>query len=178
MITIIAFFIILSLLILIHEMGHFVVAKKNGVLVEEFGFGIPPRIWGKKIRETTYSINALPFGGFVKLFGEDVEEPDLDMRTHPRSYLAKTPLQRAAILVAGVGMNLVLAVVAYYFLFFITGFKTLNLPVFFDYDFRFGEVTSTGTVISAFADGSPAEAVGVEIGEAIVENLASHSVSV
>src|SRR5579864_5874745 len=69
--TIIAFFIILSVLVLIHEAGHFFVAKKLGVKVEEFGFGFPPRVFGKKIGETLYSINLLPVGGFVRLYGED-----------------------------------------------------------------------------------------------------------
>ena len=74
MITLIVFILILSLLVLIHELGHFFVARKMGVRVEEFGFGIPPRVWGKKIGETVYSINALPFGGFVKVAGEDGNE--------------------------------------------------------------------------------------------------------
>lgn len=66
--------IFLSILVLVHELGHFLAAKKFGLLVEEFGFGLPPRIWGKKIGETIYSINALPFGGFVKIYGENKEE--------------------------------------------------------------------------------------------------------
>ncbi len=62
---------ILSVLVLIHELGHFLVAKKLGIKVEEFGFGFPPKVFGKKIGETIYSINLLPVGGFVKLYGED-----------------------------------------------------------------------------------------------------------
>lgn len=172
MITLIVFILALSVLILIHEIGHFVAAKKNGVLVEEFGLGIPPRIWGKKIGETLYSINALPFGGFVKLFGEDLEESldedQLTMRTHPRSFLSKTPMQRASILAAGVFMNLVLAVFSYYLLFGITGFKTLSLPIFFDYKFKYGQVQTTKTVISGYSDDSSAEKAGVKTGEAIL----------
>jgi regulator of sigma E protease len=61
----------ISLLILIHEFGHFIVAKKMGLLVEEFGFGFPPRLFSWKRGETTYSLNWLPFGGFVKIYGED-----------------------------------------------------------------------------------------------------------
>ncbi len=131
--------------------------------------GIPPRIWGKKIGETIYSINWLPFGGFVRLFGEDIEEADQTTLTHPRSYMSKTPLQRASILSAGVFMNLVLAISSYYLLFTFTGFKTLNLPIFFDYKFKYGQVTSIDTVVSAFSEGSPADTAGVEIGEAIME---------
>jgi len=71
LITIIVFVLLLSVLVLIHEAGHFFVAKKLGIKVEEFGFGFPPRLFGKKIGETIYSINWLPIGGFVKLYGED-----------------------------------------------------------------------------------------------------------
>ena len=69
--TILVFLIILSVLVLIHEAGHFFVAKKFGIKVEEFGFGFPPRALSFKKGETIYSINWLPIGGFVKLYGED-----------------------------------------------------------------------------------------------------------
>ena len=69
--TILIVIISLSLLILVHEAGHFFAAKFFGVRVDEFGLGFPPRIFGKKIGETTYSINLLPLGGFVKIYGED-----------------------------------------------------------------------------------------------------------
>jgi regulator of sigma E protease len=71
LVTIIVFLLILSILVLVHELGHFVMAKIFGIKVEEFGFGLPPRIFGKKFGETLYSINWLPIGGFVKLYGED-----------------------------------------------------------------------------------------------------------
>ncbi|MGA2911840.1 MAG: M50 family metallopeptidase [Candidatus Levyibacteriota bacterium] len=71
LVTIIVFLLILSVLVLIHEAGHFFVAKFFGIKVDEFGFGLPPRIFGKKFGETLYSINWLPIGGFVKLYGED-----------------------------------------------------------------------------------------------------------
>ncbi len=81
LIGIIAVIIFLSILILVHEFGHFLIAKKFGLWVEEFGFGLPPRIWGKKIGETIYSINALPFGGFVKIYGEDRGEAIIPKKT-------------------------------------------------------------------------------------------------
>ena len=68
--SILVFIIVLSILVIVHELGHFLVAKKFGILVEEFGFGLPPKIFSKKIGETIYSLNALPFGGFVRLHGE------------------------------------------------------------------------------------------------------------
>jgi regulator of sigma E protease len=168
MITLIAFILILSLLILIHEFGHYFSAKKLGVMVEEFGMGIPPKLWGKKLGETEYSINALPFGGFVRLYGEDVEEPAAEMKTDPRSFLAKPPWQRAIIIVAGVAMNLVLAITMYYLLFFFTGFKSLNVPVFFNYHFKFGDVHEINTVVTSFAQDSPAREAGIELGEAVM----------
>jgi len=70
LLTVLVFFLILSVLVLVHEAGHFFVAKRLGIKVEEFGFGLPPRIFGLKFGETLYSINWLPIGGFVKLFGE------------------------------------------------------------------------------------------------------------
>lgn len=108
--SILVFIIVLSVLILVHELGHFVAAKRARVKVEEFGFGIPPRVWGKKVGETTYSINALPFGGFVRLHGESAEE---EVEEPERAFVNKSKLQRSAIILAGVFMNFVLAMVAF-----------------------------------------------------------------
>ncbi len=99
--------IFLSILILIHELGHFLTAKKFGLLVEEFGFGLPPRIWGKKIGETIYSINALPFGGFVKIYGED-GATTITEEKNGISFISLKAWQRAVILAAGVFFNFLL----------------------------------------------------------------------
>ena len=74
--TIILLIAVLLVTVLVHEWGHFVTARKMGMEVEEFGFGIPPRVYSWKRGETTYSINALPFGGFVKIKGENGIEAD------------------------------------------------------------------------------------------------------
>lgn len=106
MLTGIIFVIIfLSILILVHELGHFLAAKKFGLLVEEFGFGLPPKIWGKKKGETVYSVNALPFGGFVKILGENREE---DGHNRERNFSFRPAWQRAVILSAGVFFNFLL----------------------------------------------------------------------
>ncbi len=122
-IAIIAIIIFLSLFILIHEFGHFWFAKKFGLLVEEFGFGLPPRIWGKKIGETIYSINALPFGGFVKIYGENKEDMDLKVKTRvndPKRSFSGLPItKRAVILAAGVFMNFLLGWLLVSIIFFI-----------------------------------------------------------
>lgn len=107
--TIIAFVVIFSLLILVHEFGHFIVAKKCGIKVEEFGMGLPPKIWGYKPKhsDTTYTINAIPFGGFVRLYGEDTR--DAKLLKHSNSYAAKPAWMKIAVVVAGVLMNFILA---------------------------------------------------------------------
>jgi regulator of sigma E protease len=109
-VSILIFLIVLSILVLVHELGHFIMARRAGVLVEEFGFGIPPRIIGKKIGETIYSINALPFGGFVKLHGEMEEESIIFPN---RAFINKSKKTRVKILLAGVIMNFLLAIIAF-----------------------------------------------------------------
>src|SRR3989344_4952609 len=108
--SIIIFIITLLVLVLIHEFGHFLMAKKFGIKVEEFGFGIPPRIFGKKVGETLYSLNALPIGGFVRLLGED----ETGKVQSSRDFRVKSAEQRIAVVVAGVAMNLILAWIIFY----------------------------------------------------------------
>jgi regulator of sigma E protease len=102
--------LVLSILIIIHELGHFLVAKKSGVWVEEFGFGLPPRLLSKKVGETIYSLNWLPFGGFVRLHGEQTDEGISDPR---RAFLGKNKRTRAAIILAGIVMNLLLGLLCF-----------------------------------------------------------------
>jgi len=112
LLTIISFILVVSILVFVHELGHFAVARLLGVGVEEFGFGLPPRVFGKKIKGTLYSVNWLPIGGFVKLTGEDDEgnHPKSKIQ-NPKSYFwARSKKVRAAILLAGVTMNFLLAV--------------------------------------------------------------------
>jgi regulator of sigma E protease len=94
-IFIVLFILSLFILILLHEFGHFILAKKFGVKVEEFGIGYPPRLFGKKIGETLFSINLLPLGGFVKIHGEEEKSDD------PRSFGQKPLWQRALIVFGG-----------------------------------------------------------------------------
>lgn len=131
-ITILAFIIVLSILVLIHELGHFLVAKKLGIKVEEFGFGFPPRLFGVKRGETIYSINLLPVGGFVKLYGEDaagggsLKTKDTESKKDvKRAFYARPIWQRFSVVVAGVVMNFVLAVVIISYLF---GSQGVALP--------------------------------------------------
>jgi regulator of sigma E protease len=110
-ITILVFITVLSILVMVHELGHFLVARAVGVEVEEFGMGLPPRIVGKKFGKTLYSLNWLPIGGFVKLAGEDDEGHKVTAGHATSQYFwSKSKKQRSLILIAGVTMNFVLAV--------------------------------------------------------------------
>ena len=117
--SILLFFIILIVLVIIHEFGHFLAAKKNGVYVEEFGIGFPPRLFGKKIGETLYSINLIPLGGFVKLYGEEYHEVEGGKQkiASNRAFINKKPWQKVSIIVAGVVMHFVLGWVLISYLF-------------------------------------------------------------
>ncbi len=114
---------ILAFLILIHEIGHYVTARMVGVKVEEFGIGIPPRLFGWTRNGVIWSLNAIPFGGFVRVKGEDGANMD------PDSMNSKGPWQRAFFLAAGSFMNLVTAIVLIILLIGIRGVTTENLYV-------------------------------------------------
>lgn len=116
--SILVFILVLSVLVLVHEFGHYWVAKRNGVWVEEFGFGLPPRVFGKKIGETIYSINALPFGGFVRLHGEMNEE---GVTKANRAFINKSLWVKTGVIVAGVIMNFLLAIVCFAIVYSFSG---------------------------------------------------------
>lgn len=117
------FLITLSVLVFVHEFGHFLAAKKSGVKVEEFGFGLPPRIFGRKIGETLYSLNLLPIGGFVKLKGEDGAE--VAGFGSEGSFASISKKKRLVIITAGVFGNLILAYFLFVFLFLV-GYPTIS----------------------------------------------------
>lgn len=148
--TIIIFIAVLLVTVIAHEWGHFWTAKRFGMLVEEFGFGIPPRLWAKKKGETTYSINALPFGGFVKIAGENGIEEGKDTT---RQFESKPWYAQAIVLVAGVICNLILAIILF------TISYSIGTPT----------ITETGvpTVVSVAAK-SPTEAAGVRVGDKVI----------
>src|SRR3989344_8089072 len=107
--SIIVFLIILSVLVLAHEFGHFLVAKRAGARVDEFGLGFPPRLFSWRRGETLYSINLLLFGGFVKIFGENAEAASLSSLNNAQSLAQKSRGAQATVLAAGVFFNLLLA---------------------------------------------------------------------
>jgi regulator of sigma E protease len=129
LVTVLLFILVLSLLVFVHELGHYLAARHVGVRVQRFSIGFPPRAIGKTIGETEYMLSWIPLGGYVKLEGQNLDDENPD---DPRNYAAKTKLQRLYILVAGPAMNLVLALVLMPIVFMI-GVETpkyrMNAPV-------------------------------------------------
>lgn len=120
--SVLIFFLVLFVLILVHEWGHFIAAKKTGMRVDEFGIGFPPKLFGVKKGETEYTLNALPIGGFVRIYGENPEGVDGHDPDIARAFGSRPKWAQAVVLVAGVTMNVIFA----WFLFF--GTFLLGVP--------------------------------------------------
>lgn len=146
--SVLIFLIVLSVLVLVHELGHFIMARRAGIWVEEFGFGLPPRILGKKIGETIYSINLFPFGGFVRLHGET---SDTEVKNPQRAFLNKDRRTRVTVILAGVVMNFILAITAFSLFYSFSG-----IP----------KKTDKIKVIGVTA-GSPAQIAGILVGDTV-----------
>ena len=159
-VAIVVFILVFSIVVFAHELGHLYFAKKMGVLVEEFGFGLPPRIWGKKRNGTMYSINLIPFGGFVKLYGEG-EGFDKD----PQAFINKKPWQKLLIVTGGVMMNFLLGWVVLIIGFWLAMPPLVTLPE--QYSGAVKSVDSKVIVAEVLAD-SPAQKAGLLQGDYII----------
>jgi regulator of sigma E protease len=138
--------VVLGVLIFVHELGHFLVAKRAGVRVLKFSLGFGPRLWGFRRGETDYLVSAIPLGGYVKMLGEDPREEGVE---DERSFSAKPVGWRSLIILAGPGSNLLLAI-AIFWVVFMVGYPALGT--------RIGEVMK----------GFPAQAAGLQRGDRIV----------
>ncbi len=178
MITILIFIIVLGLLVFVHELGHFVVAKRSGMQVDEFGFGFPPRVVGVYrapeggLRvvsgtaapagakgKTIYSLNAIPLGGFVKIVGENNDDAE-----DPNSFVHKPFLARLATLLAGVTMNVLLAWVLFAIVL------TVGVPIILDDSVAVptsARVSNSATTIVEVRPNSPAATAGLRAGDAV-----------
>jgi regulator of sigma E protease len=147
LLTIVSFILVMGVIVFVHELGHFLVAKRNKIVVEEFGFGYPPRVVKLFERDgTIYSINAIPFGGFCRMRGED--DPSLT-----GSFASASKRARAATLIAGPAMNFLLAFILFGALALTQGVPDTSRP---------------GAVVKAIVPGSPAETAGLQVGDRIV----------
>lgn len=151
---ILIFILTLFILVVIHELGHYFAARKFNIKALEFGFGLPPRAWGKKIGETVWSINWLPFGGFVRLLGED--EVDKKTLEDKRSFAYQAVWKRILVVVAGVTMNLLLGWLLFYIVIISSGFKII-IPV-----------PESHIFVGEVAKDSPAASAGLIPGERII----------
>ena len=160
--SILIFIIILLILVLVHEFGHFFSAKKFGIKVDEFGFGFPPKLFGVKKGETEYTFNLLPFGGFVKIFGETPDENSISGPDANRSFINKPTWKQAIVLFAGVFANFILA-------WFIFSFSFMSgLPKSVGNETKGYELKDVHTVVVSVLPKSPAEIVGLKTGDKIV----------
>lgn len=158
--SILIFVLVLVALIVVHEFGHFVVAKLSGMRVDEFGIGYPPRAWGFKKGETEYTLNWLPFGGFVKIFGEDMEEklPGALPTTESRAFSARPRILQALVLLAGIAMNLLFAYVL------ITATLMMGTPRALAPE-EIAGATHVAVAVAGVLPGSPAAASGLMTGD-------------
>lgn len=160
--SVIIFIIILAVLIVGHEYGHYWTAKRFGIKVDEFGIGYPPK--AKKLfrkNGTDFTLNWIPFGGFVKIYGEDYDATEEKIVDKEKSFYFKHPLKKIAVLFAGPLANIILGFI-FILLSTIWGFPTaVSENINEDY------VTDRGLVVAEVLPGSPAELVGLEAGDVI-----------
>lgn len=145
MISLLIFLFILGLLIIVHEFGHFIAAKRLGVRIEKFSFGFGKRLLSMKKGDTEYSINLIPLGGYVKLAGDNLEE----FKNHPDEYLSKKPSQRCRIIFFGPLLNYILGFFCFWLIFCI-GYPTLT------------------TKVGGLIDGFGAKDAGIQVGDKII----------
>lgn len=151
--TVFSFILVLGLLIFVHELGHFLFAKLFGVRVLKFSLGFGPRLCGKVIGETEYVISAFPLGGYVKMFGENPDEQNIDPEDQAVSFAHKSVSRRFGIVFAGPAFNFLFTLVMFFFLFLFTG-----VPESVD-------TTKVGRV----NEESPAAAAGMQDNDVILE---------
>lgn len=145
------------MLVFVHELGHFLFAKKNGIRVDEFAIGFPPRLFSWKKGETTYAINLLPLGGYVKIFGENPDDESINGPDRERSFVHKGKLVQASVLVAGILFNILFA-----WVLFVGSYMVGVANVSED------ESLNSKLLITAVLPDSPAFVAGLKGGDEIV----------
>src|SRR6185369_3240619 len=146
--TVLLFILILLTLVVGHEFGHFFVAKFSGMKVPEFGIGFPPKLWGKKMGETEYTVNALPFGGFVKIVGEEITD---EVQSDPAAFGNRPWYLQTLTLLAGPGSNLLIA-----FLLSTLAFM-VGIPAATDAGFPASSISAPQVIVLDVVSDSPAQ---------------------
>ncbi len=162
MVTAIIFIIVLAVLIFVHELGHFLAARASGIRVDAFKIGFGPRILYWKRGETEYGINLIPFGGFVKIHGENPDEESVSGSDAARSFVNKPRWKQVMVLVAGVTFNFLFAWLLYTAVF--TSGVTATPEGFEKYADRF---ENERVMITFVEPGTPAATAGIEVGDVI-----------
>jgi len=158
--SVIIFIIILGVLIFVHELGHFLVAKKSGIRVDEFAVGFPPKLWSWTKGGTKYALNLIPIGGYVKIFGESADEEALDPENKD-SFLNKSRWTQAAVLVAGVAFNIIFAWILFS-ISLMAGFPSVVTEQ------NSEDIKESYVVITNVFSESPAAQAGLQSGDQIV----------
>ena len=151
--TIVTFIVVLGVLIIVHEFGHFLFAKLFGVQVLKFSLGFGPKVFGKTIGETEYLLSAFPLGGYVKMLGENADEQDFAPELQKKAFSHKPVLQRLCIVLAGPLFNLLFSIVLFFGIYSVIG-----LPTVVD-----------STRVGKVSDKSPAMVAGIEPGDTILQ---------
>ncbi len=163
--TILIFLAVLFVLVLVHEFGHFITAKWSGMRVDEFAIGFPPRLLSWKKGETVYTLNIIPIGGFVRIYGENGAEENGELDT-TRAFAYRPRILQAIVLVAGVTMNILFAWALY------TTAYTIGVPTIV------GEAQPGNTaplVITSVLENGIAKKAGLQPGDHIVSLAAANS---
>lgn len=167
--TIILFLVVLAVLIFVHELGHFIVAKKSGIRVDEFAIGFPPKIIDWVRGETRYVLNFIPFGGYVKIFGEDPDEISISGADSARSFVNAKKWKQAGVLLSGVFFNILFA------------------WVLISVSFMFGSLVPIGdsgadyskyaknpeVIITQVVSNSPAQKIGLKAGDNLIKIISN-----
>lgn len=160
--SVLLFLVILAALVFVHELGHFLAAKLSRIRVDEFALGFPPKLFSFRYGETTYAINLIPFGGYVKIFGENPDEESLRGPESGRSFVTRPRYIQALVLVAGIVMNIVFA------WGLISTSLVLGYPVSQDFDIPGGQ-SQNSVVVAALSPEGPAARAGILPGDTLVE---------
>lgn len=171
--TIILFLVVLAVLIFVHELGHFLTAKKSGIRVDEFAIGFPPKIFGWVRGETKYVLNLIPFGGYVKIFGENPDDDSIAGPDSKRSFVNAKKWKQVCVLISGVGMNIIFAWVLISISFMLGSL----VPLGDNYSSQYSKyIKDSQVILTGVAVDSPAEKAGLKQGDRLLQIISDQKI--